>query len=754
MHNEQPRPSSLGRAWGQRRVHGRRGWIALWLIGGVGLGACQDSASGQRCVIDADCPDGTYCADGRCRPVEQPDGGWEDGRDGHGGDGGDLGGWEVGGLVPCERPQDCAGDETCFNGYCVDVQPDPDCPTGDDDRCGNDTYCEPELDGCVPWEAHGDDPARCEHIPPEGEFTPTEQWVWEAPAELPEWDEVMMTPVVIDLTGMAAPENFAVPAVVFNSFRAEDGYSANGVLRAVRGDTGAPIFSVTDPALRTHPVSNIAAGDLDGDGLPEIVTGASGGRDLICFGADGELKWRTEIGSLVVGWGGPAIANVDGEGLPEVVMGAAVIAADGTLRWQVTGGSRGDNYRQRATAPFSVPVDVDGDGDMEIVCGDTLYDHTGEVVWDTGYGDGFVAVAEFGSGGAPEIVVVSRGTVRVQSAATGEIIWLRTEADLNALEACDPNCGLLGPPTVADFDGDGKPEIGVAGADVYIVLDTYGQVLWSAATRDSSSNITGSAVFDFEGDHRAEVVYADEVALKVLKGADGSVLYSQPHSSLTACEYPVIADVDSDGNAEIVIAQNDLMADAPQKFKGVRVFQDAADNWVNTRRIWNQHAYHVTNVAEDGSVPALAEANWEVEGLNNFRQNVQPQGVFDAPDLTARGLGYAAGGCATEGIVLYAAVFNRGHQMVPPGVPVAFYLGDPRSGGELLGVAETGRVLTPGQAEVVALLWPDPPIDTPRDIFVVADDTGGGATPTGNHSECREANNLGWILDVTCRPET
>ena len=721
---------------------------ALLILLALSLAGCPDSTGGKPCVIDADCDDDQICVQDRCVDLSDVDGGTGDGSQRP-----DRGSWDAGGLAPCSRTADCQSGEVCFNGFCVEVDVDPNCVEGDDDACLDDTFCEPQLDGCVPWDAHPDPQPACEHIPPEGEFTPTEEWVWQTPSEAPEWDEVMMTPVVADLTGLAAPEFFVVPAVLFNSFKAETGYSQDGVLRAVRGDTGEAIFSVTDPAHYTHPVSNIAVGDIDGDGSPEIVTGASGGRDLICFGADGSFRWKTQTDSLVVGWGGPAIANIDGQGNPEIVIGAAVVDADGNVLWQKSG-SRGDNFSQHSSAPFSVPADVNDDGLMEIVTGDTLYAHDGTVLWDTGYGDGFVAVAEFGSGGTPEIVVVSRGSVRVQSSATGEIIWLKTELELNQLPECDPNCGLLGPPTVADFDGDLKPEIGVAGADVYMVLDTYGTVLWSVPTRDSSSNITGSAVFDFEGDRRAEVVYADEVSLKVLKGSDGSVLYEQPHSSLTACEYPVIADVDGDGNAEIVIAQNDLLADAPQQFKGVRVFGDAEDNWVNTRRIWNQHAYHVTNVEENGSIPLVAEKNWLGPGLNNFRQNVQAFGLFNSPDLTARGLGYDSSGCPGAGILIWAAVTNRGLQMVPPGVPVAFYLGAPSAGGQLLGVEYTQHPLSPGQAELVPFLWANPPINSPQDIWVVADDEGGGAAPAGKHSECREANNAGFVLDVECQPET
>jgi len=456
---------------------------------------------------------------------------------------------------------------------------------------------------------------------------------------------------------------------------------------------------------------------------------------------------------IVTGWGGPTIANLDGEGLPEIVVGANVIDAQGTLLWHQAG-SCGDNYRSHASAPFSLPIDVDDDGKMEIVAGDAMYDTQGNALFDTGYGDGFVAAADFNGDQRPEIVVVANGAVRLQSSRNGEILWLRTAQDLNALPQCAPDCGLLGPPTIADFDGDGQPEIGVAGADVYIVLDTWGSVLWSIQSRDGSSNITGSAVFDFEGDHHAEVVYADEISLKVLRGSDGVTLYEQPHSSLTACEYPVIADVDGDYNAEIVIAQNDLMADAPQKFKGVRVFGDAKDNWVSTRRVWNQHAYHVTNVELSGKIPVVAEQNWKVAGLNNFRQNVQGEGLFDAPDLTAQGLGFAFAGCPGQGVTLFAEVCCRGEQLAPPGVPVSFYRGDPRAGGTLLGVVHTLGPLAPGVCEQVSFLWPDPPVSTSVDIFVVADDNGGGAVPQGSTNECREKNNVGTIKNVFCRPET
>jgi hypothetical protein len=84
--------------------------------------------------------------------------------------------------------------------------------------------------------------------------------------------------------------------------------------------------------------------------------------------------------------------------------------------------------------------------------------------------------------------------------------------------------------------------------------------------------------------------------------------------SYTQIEYPVVADIDNDGSAEIVVVSNG--GEAP-----VRVFHDSQDRWVPARRIWNQHAYHVTNVREDGTLPAVQPPSWQQ--LNTFRTQAQ-----------------------------------------------------------------------------------------------------------------------------------
>ena len=43
-------------------------------------------------------------------------------------------------------------------------------------------------------------------------------------------------------------------------------------------------------------------------------------------------------------------------------------------------------------------------------------------------------------------------------------------------------------------------------------------VLWVQPSQDASSNVTGSSVFDFDGDGQAEAVYRDECFIRVYNG--------------------------------------------------------------------------------------------------------------------------------------------------------------------------------------------------------------------------------------------
>src|SRR4051812_12830401 len=142
--------------------------------------------------------------------------------------------------------------------------------------------------------------------------------------------------------------------------------------------------------------------------------------------------------------------------------------------------------------------------------------------------------------------------------------------------------------------------------------------------------------------------------------------------------------------------------------------------------------HHLTNIDEDGSIPAPAPVNWTTPGLNNFRQNSQPEGEFSAPDLIVS----LRLQCAPLDYGLVGRVRNIGSASVPPGVSVRFFEGDPQLGGTLLGMGVTSKVLYPAEAEDVVLTLAAPPpgvVDGSSVVFVVVDDD----MPEHPWHECR-----------------
>ena len=134
------------------------------------------------------------------------------------------------------------------------------------------------------------------------------------------------------------------------------------------GRDGREIWSVTDPALGLNGNTAPAAADIDGDGRPEIVVGAENNATLLAFEHDGSLKWRSDVLSQALDWGGPSIADLDGDGVPEIVIGRQVLTNQGRLRWTGAGPSRGGDRGAN-----SIVVDLDLDGRPEVVAGNTAY---------------------------------------------------------------------------------------------------------------------------------------------------------------------------------------------------------------------------------------------------------------------------------------------------------------------------------------------------------------------------------------------
>jgi uncharacterized membrane protein len=442
--------------------------------------------------------------------------------------------------------------------------------------------------------------------------------------------------------------------------------SSNGQMYVYRGDGqdaggGSPLLwqtglvgSAAEPALA----------DLDGDGNAEIIVMGSDG--TAAFHHDGAVYWFTDtIKSRASeggywGWGGPSIGNLDLDPDPEIVLaayndGLYVLDHDGTQLF----------YTPTGIYP-TVPVlaDLTGDGVLDILYAQNKtislldYYNGGVIEWTrthtyTGYSlstFGTPAIADVdgkqpGGDAGPEVVINWGSYVDVLD-EDGSLLWNYSLG----YDYYRPS-----PITIADVDGDGEIELLTASAyhvgfwveyHTLFVLNADGTLLWQQNMGDKSASASGVATQDLDGDGVWEVIWnGQNEGFTLMNGPDGEKIFNEPFTeSGTILDYPTLGDVDGDGFAEVVTGgTNGLFV----------IGHDGL--WGDSRPLWNQHNYHITNVNDDLSIPANEPNSWEAH--NTYRTQTSERNPMPSYALT---ISHTVG---AEGVTVLTTTFN-----VPPDV--------------------------------------------------------------------------------------
>ncbi|MBR8535269.1 gliding motility-associated C-terminal domain-containing protein [Carboxylicivirga sediminis] len=490
------------------------------------------------------------------------------------------------------------------------------------------------------------------------------------------------------------------------------------------------VFKAEVTGVTSTTYSQLAIGDVDANDTKKDVFNVSNAKELGRYSYDYTTKsfvqeWLNTTELTEVNHQTPQLADFNGDGRPEVYVGNQVFDAqtgkclinkNNTLNFgSIPGNSAKDSY----TFAYDIfkPGDVVPNGGgavfdskaagLELIAGNAVYlvdfDPNGAAnngalsvgvevpIAGLTNGDGFTSIGDLDNDNRIDVVVSSND-------GAGAVIYAYnpyTASQIGSNFSIGNSSVRTGRCNLADFDGDKQIEIGVAGKSTYVVIE-YDRDLSVLSEKwrknvDDPSQMTGSTVFDFEGDGKAEVVYSDEQTLYVWRGEDGYEIASVPSPSGTRTDYPLVADVDDDGQAEIIISAQDQMDPGNSPGKSfISVYRSKDAPWVAARETWNQHGYIVTNVGPELAIPANQQeiVNYNFfqefnEAFNGFLVQTTfltdwAEPTFAVGDLTTENVIINLDQCVAQKDVTFTVTLqNNGDWKTPRNTPIAVFDGDP-----------------------------------------------------------------------------
>jgi hypothetical protein len=313
-------------------------------------------------------------------------------------------------------------------------------------------------------------------------------------------------------------------------------------------DSPGKFFHRANYTTEDDPIA-MAVGDLNGDGLPDLVVASASSHKISVLFQDPAIAGTflpmtaIDVGSSQ---SGIAIGDLNHDGLPDIAV--AVGTRNLKILYQDPSGLPGTfspptNLRASAGV-WSVAIgDLDGDGANDLALIFTDNAQVGVLLQDPNHPATFqseidyavgpqplvVKIADVNGDGIPDLAVADLGTPTLSGG--GVSILLQDAANRGSFLKSHKYAAGIGPQDVAvgDLNADGRPDLAVAnfgdlsnGGNVSAMLqkDAGGTLAFSKKTYNGKAIPTGVAIGDFNGDGKLDIAAAD--------GPTATIMFQKP----------------------------------------------------------------------------------------------------------------------------------------------------------------------------------------------------------------------------------
>jgi hypothetical protein len=327
---------------------------------------------------------------------------------------------------------------------------------------------------------------------------------------------------------------------------------------------------------------SLVAADLNGDGKLDLAVASTEGSEILLGNGDGSFQapMNNEPAGYAV-----AVGDFNGDGVPDLAVsppgGIAILLGKGGGVFPKPPAS----YQVLSNPVFAVAADFNGDGKADLAVADSgsngvsilLNNGSGSFQPGVGYAvlkePTCVAVGDFNGDGKPDLAVADGGSAAVSILLGNGDGTFRRRVDYSAGSAA----GLPQSVVVADFNGDGKPDLAIGRGGA-----TYGiSVLLGNGDGTFQPPLESFAIYspayvaaaDFNGDgipDLAVIANSEFVnGIYVLPGNGDGTFGAPVFTAVEATPTPMtVADFNGDGIPDLVFGGFVYLGNGDGTFRG------------------------------------------------------------------------------------------------------------------------------------------------------------------------------------------